>query len=86
MKMTTIIVLSDPTHRVPNKKRSKRERERENQKEIKQNLCCNTLNLKAFWTRLCGGDMVPSRHAKISGPTDFSINTTLKMFTSHGPN
>lgn len=85
MKMTTIIVLSDPTHRVPNKKSSKRERERI-KKKLSKIFCCNTLNLKAFWTRLCGGDMVPSRHAKISGPTDFSINTTLKMFTSHGPN
>ena len=45
--MTTIIVLSDPTQQVPNKKSSKREREKES-KEIKQNLCCNTLNLKAF--------------------------------------
>lgn len=43
MKMTTIIVLSDPTHQVPNKKVT-RERERE-PKEIKQNLCCNTLKI-----------------------------------------
>ena len=50
MKMTTIIVLSDPTQQsTKQKKFQKREREREKEsKEIKQNLCCNTLNLKAF--------------------------------------
>ena len=36
MKMTTIIVLSDPTQQVPNKKSSKRERERERER-IKRN-------------------------------------------------